>query len=91
MDDIHFVPDTVSAYSALQKMLKTQQQLLAVVDEFGSLAGVVTMEDIIESILGQEIFEKDDMAIDMRELARNENSIENDPLAHHHSQKDEDS
>ena len=91
MDDIHFVPDTVSAYSALQKMLKTQQQLLAVVDEFGSLAGVITMEDIIESILGQEIFEKDDMAIDMRELARNENSIENDPLAHHHSQKDENS
>jgi CBS domain containing-hemolysin-like protein len=41
-----------------------------VVDEFGATAGVLTMEDIIEHILGREIFEKDDMAVDMRELAR---------------------
>jgi Mg2+/Co2+ transporter CorC len=43
---------------------------LVVVDEFGSVAGVVTMEDIMEHILGREIFEKDDVAVDMRELAR---------------------
>jgi len=85
MDDVRFVPETVTAYSALQSMLKSHQQLLAVVDEFGSLAGVVTMEDIMESILGREIFEKDDVAIDMRELARNENSEANDPLTHKES------
>ncbi len=39
-------------------MLKSHQQLLAVVDEFGSLAGVVTMEDIMESILGREILKR---------------------------------
>ena len=82
MDEVHFVPETVSAHTALQTILKTHQQLLAVVDEFGSFAGVVTMEDIFEYILGQEIFERDDMAIDMRELARNENSLSNDPLTH---------
>ena len=39
----------------------------------------------MESILGREIFEKDDVAIDMRELARNENSEANDPLTHKES------
>jgi len=73
MDEVHFIPETVTASSALQKILKTHQQLLIVADEFGSLAGVVTMEDIVEYILGREIFEKDDVAIDMRELAREEN------------------
>ena len=80
-----FANNDVAGFEAGGKLFG--KQLLAVVDEFGSLGGVVTMEDIIESILGQEIFEKDDMAIDMRELARNENSIENDPLAQHNSQK----
>jgi CBS domain containing-hemolysin-like protein len=68
--EVHFVPETVSAAAALQICLKTHQQLLVVVDEFGSVAGVITMEDIMEHILGKEIFEKDDVAVDMRELAR---------------------
>jgi len=68
--EVHFIPETVSGAAALQLCLKSHQQLLVVVDEFGSVAGVVTMEDIIEHILGREIFEKDDLAIDMRELAR---------------------
>jgi CBS domain containing-hemolysin-like protein len=74
MQEIHFIPETVSAASALQLFLKTQQQLVVVVDEFGSVAGVLTMEDVIEHILGKEIFEKDDVAVDMRELARLRNS-----------------
>lgn len=72
MDDVKFVPETVTVAAALQLALKSHQQLLVVVDEFGSMAGVVTMEDIMECILGREIFEKDDKAIDMRELARAE-------------------
>lgn len=72
MNEVHFVPETVTVAAALQTILKTHQQLLVVVDEFGSTAGVVTMEDIMEYILGKEIFEKDDVAIDMRQLARDE-------------------
>jgi CBS domain containing-hemolysin-like protein len=68
--EVHFIPETVTAAAALQIFLKTHQQLSVVVDEFGSVAGVVTMEDIMEHIIGREIFEKDDLAIDMRELAR---------------------
>ncbi|MGB1127516.1 MAG: CNNM domain-containing protein [Opitutales bacterium] len=65
-----FVPDTATADDALQTFLKTHQQLAIAVDEFGSMSGVITMEDVIEHIIGQEIFEKDDPAVDMRELAR---------------------
>ena len=70
MHEINFIPDTITAGNALQVFLRTHQQLLMVVDEFGSTAGVLTMEDVIEHILGREIFEKDDLAVDMRELAR---------------------
>jgi CBS domain containing-hemolysin-like protein len=65
-----FVPDNAAASDALQTFLKTRQQLAIAVDEFGSMSGVITMEDVIEQIIGQEIFEDDDPAIDMRELAR---------------------
>lgn len=70
MQEVNFIPATATAANALQLCLKAHQQLLVVVDEFGSTAGVVTMEDVIEHILGREIFEKDDIAVDMRELAR---------------------
>jgi CBS domain containing-hemolysin-like protein len=70
MQEIHFIPETVSVSSALQLFLRTHQQLAMVADEFGSIVGVVTMEDVMETILGREIFEKDDVAVDMRELAR---------------------
>lgn len=65
-----YVPDNATAADALQTFLKHHQQLAIAVDEFGSVSGVITMEDIVEHIIGQEIFEHDDPAIDMRELAR---------------------
>jgi CBS domain containing-hemolysin-like protein len=70
MQEVHFIPETATAAHALQLFLKTHQQLAVVVDEFGSVAGVVSMEDVMEHLLGREIFEKDDVAVDMRELAR---------------------
>lgn len=72
MGDITFVPETSNAADVLQHFLKTHQQLSVVVDEFGSTVGVVTMEDIIENLLGREIYEDTDIAVDMRELARDQ-------------------
>lgn len=68
--DAIFIPDAASADDALQTFLKKNQQIAVVVDEFGSVAGVLTLEDVMETILGQEIFEHDDVAVDMREFAR---------------------
>lgn len=70
MDNVLFIPENVSAADALSQLLKGHQQFSVVVDEYGSIAGVLTMEDIFEHILGQEIFEEDDIAINMRALAR---------------------
>lgn len=70
MHEIHFIPETATAGQALQEFLKTHQQLFVAVDEFGSTSGVLTIEDVMEHIIGREIFEKDDVAVDMRELAR---------------------
>jgi CBS domain containing-hemolysin-like protein len=70
MQEVQFVPETITAGQALQQFLKTQQQIAVVVDEFGTTTGVISMEDVMEHILGREIFEKDDVAVDMRELAR---------------------
>jgi CBS domain containing-hemolysin-like protein len=70
MQEAQFIPETATVGNALQLSLKTHNKLLVVVDEFGATAGVVTMEDVIEHLLGREIFEKDDVAVDMRELAR---------------------
>jgi CBS domain containing-hemolysin-like protein len=70
MQEVNFIPETVTGANALQVFLKTHQQLLVVVDEFGATAGVISMEDVFEHLLGREIFEKDDIAVDMRELAR---------------------
>ena len=65
-----FIPDNATAEDALQTFLKNHQQLAITVDEFGTISGVLTIEDVIENIIGQEIFEDDDPAIDMRELAK---------------------
>lgn len=69
-NEVLFVPDNAAASDALQTFLKHHQQLAVAVDEFGSMSGVITMEDVIEHIIGHEIFEDDDPAVDMRELAR---------------------
>jgi CBS domain containing-hemolysin-like protein len=68
--DALFIPETASALQALQQFMKKHQQMAVVVDEYGSTAGVISMEDIIEHLLGEEIYEESDVAVDMRELAK---------------------
>ncbi len=80
MTEVHFIPETVTVANALQVFLKVHQKLLVVVDEFGTTVGVITMEDVIEVLLGLEIFEKDDVAVDMREFARNKQRKQSRPV-----------
>lgn len=75
MQDVIFVPDTANGAQALEQLIRYHQQLGVAVDEYGSVSGVITMEDIVEHILGQEIFERDDPAVDMRELARSRERV----------------
>ena len=73
MQEPIFVLASRTAADALQLFLRKNQQLAIVLDEYGSMEGVITMEDVIEHILGREIFEADDVAIDMREFAKLQN------------------
>lgn len=50
--------------------LEKREHITVVVDEFGGMAGIVTMEDVIETMLGREIIDEMDNTEDMRELAR---------------------
>jgi len=61
---------------ALDIFLSQRQHLLAVVDEFGGTAGILTMEDVIETLLGEEIIDESDEVEDMRELAKQRSAAE---------------
>ena len=63
---------------ALDRFLGSKVQILAVVDEFGGTSGIITMEDVIETLLGEEIVDELDEHEDMRELAREQASVNGD-------------
>ncbi len=70
MHPVHFVTETVSLDRVLEMFLVRKQHLFAVIDEYGGLAGILTLEDVLEEILGREIVDESDTVTDMRELAR---------------------
>ncbi len=67
---VHMVPDMASADLLLQQFIERREHLFVVVDEFGGVAGVVTLEDVFETILGQEIVDESDLSVDLQKEAR---------------------
>ena len=70
---VHFVPETAPLNRVLVEFFDRRQHLFVVVDEYGSMTGVISLEDIIEEIVGREIVDETDRARDMREFARAKN------------------
>ncbi|MFZ1731842.1 MAG: hemolysin family protein [Bacteroidota bacterium] len=68
-DDVSFVPDTVSANRLLETFLKNREHFSVVVDEHGGMAGVITLEDVLEQLVG-EIVDEHDRDVDLRVKAR---------------------
>lgn len=64
------VPETVPLNQIFERLLKERRQIVLAVDEHGGVAGILTLEDIIESVLGIEILDETDAVADMRALAR---------------------
>lgn len=64
------LPELACVADALDQALASRHQIIAVVDEYGAVAGLVTLEDMIETLLGIEIVDETDPAVDMQKLAR---------------------
>ena len=68
--EILSVPKSVSLTALLEHFLKARKHISIVVDEYGGTEGVVTLEDLIETLMGMEIMDETDNVEDMRVLAR---------------------
>lgn len=53
-----------------ERLLETKEHISVIIDEYGSMRGIVTMEDVIETMLGYEIVDEKDEVVDMQELAK---------------------
>lgn len=70
MSPVHFVAEMSPLNRILMEFFEIQQHLFVVVDEYGAVTGVISMEDVLEEIVGREIMDESDKTQDMRELAR---------------------
>jgi len=66
---VRFVPETIRADKLLQGFLANREHLVVVLDEFGGVSGIVTLEDVLEVVTG-EIVDETDLIIDLQEIAR---------------------
>ena len=68
--DLPALINSVSVSRALETLLKNHVPMMLVVDEYGSMQGIVTLEDLLETLIGQEIVDEGDATVDMQKLAR---------------------
>lgn len=68
--DIVVVPDTMVLFALWEKLLENKEHIALIVDEYGGFDGIVTLEDIIETLLGLEIVDEKDTITDMQQYAR---------------------
>ncbi len=67
---ISFVPETADCLVTLTMFLKQRKHLAIVVDEYDGIAGLITLEDLVETMLGAEIVDEKDRFVDLQTVAR---------------------
>ena len=72
MKPIQFVVPTMKISELLIKLQKTKSHLAAVVDEYGGIEGIVTMEDVIEELVGEIWDEHDEVVEEIKEIGESE-------------------
>ena len=70
MRPLQLIPDSVTLEKLLLRFLKQRGHMVGVVDEFGAMAGIVSLEDVLEEILGREIVDEYDESVNLQETAR---------------------
>ncbi len=68
--EIVFIPNSKPLLGVWELLLEKKEHIAVVVDEYGGMDGIVTMEDIIETLLGFEIVDEKDTIADMQQFAR---------------------
>ena len=66
---LHFKEED-SVSDIWEVLLEKKEHISVILDEYGSLRGIVTMEDVIETMLGHEIVDEKDEVVDMQEYAK---------------------
>jgi CBS domain containing-hemolysin-like protein len=70
MRPVRFVVESARLNNILMDFTGSREKLFAVIDEYGGLSGVISLEDILEDILGREILDELDQVDDKRKLAK---------------------
>jgi CBS domain containing-hemolysin-like protein len=67
---LHSVPETITVAACMDQFIKRKEHIFIVVNEYGSPDGIVTLEDVVETLLGVEIVDEFDSVEDLRKHAR---------------------
>lgn len=70
MRPIPVLPETATLERILELLLESRSHIVLAVDECGGTSGIVTLEDLMETLLGLEMLDEGDRITDMREFAR---------------------
>lgn len=70
MNDIPVFTENMKVYTAMRALQKNKSHMAVVVDEFGGTVGVVTMEDILEELVGEIWDEHDDVTHDFKKVGK---------------------
>ena len=68
--DTSFIRDDVTVTALMDALIHTKTHLAIVTDQYGSVVGLVSMEDVFETLLGLEIIDESDKEADLQKLAR---------------------
>ncbi len=68
--EILSVPESCNIFELFNDFIQRREHIALVVDDYGGMVGIVTMEDIVETLLGAEIVDETDKIVDLQDMAK---------------------